>query len=423
MGERRKVMIVADVRGGYSYHTGDEAILTATVAWWRRSMPDVELVVLSDDPVATAEVHGVVAMQTPRVPEWFAAGGGVCLLPAISRGVLRWLCERMAGRFPDAIAVMQSLRGAWVLHVAGGGNLTSEYHQLLVLRSFMAQAARAFGVPVLVTGQQVGPQLTSGDRRLIRGWLRKAVVVGLRDARSLEECCRLGVVEERLLLTGDDALALAAGPLPSEIGGLPRPLIGLSLHHHGERSGRQATIARLADVLGPWLRQTGASVLMIPHIRSQVSSRCDKVLADEFLARVGDGLPVCRVLSGNCRDVEVKAAMAACDFVVTTRFHGAVFALSSGVPVFMIGQEEYSCAKFSGLAGYVGLTGDVPMLADEALPGRLVAAWRGREEERRRLSGTMAVVRARFEGVRDEVRRRLEEGMASWHRDHGRHMA
>ena len=97
--------------------------------------------------------------------------------------------------------------------------------------------------------------------------------------------------------------------------------------------------------------------------------------------------------------------------------------MSSGVPVFMIGQEEYSCAKFSGLAGYVGLTGDVPMLADEALPGRLVAAWRGREEERRRLSGTMAVVRARFEGVRDEVRRRLEEGMASWHRDHGRHMA
>lgn len=403
MAERRRVIIVADVGGWAHYHAGDEAILTSAVAWWRGCFPEAELVVLSEDPGFTEGEHGVKAIREPRVPDWFGAPW-IRMLGAMPAVILGGLSGKIGVRFPDAVGVLQAMRGAWVLHVAGGGNLTSEYSELLVARSFVAQAARAFGVPVVVTGQQVGPSLGRHDEGMLRGWLGKAEVVGLRDADSMERCRGLGVREGRLVLTGDDALGLESGRVPVEVQGIRRPLIGLSLHHHGERSGRGETLSRLVEVLGPWLKTTGAGVVVIPHLRSEVARRSDVVMADEFLARAGvEGT----VLRGECRDVEVKAATGTCDFVVTTRFHGAVFALSASVPVFMIGQDEYTRAKFRGLAAYFGLKGGVPMLNDGELPQRLEAQWRVRSDARGRLLAEAAGVKARYESAREGVRRRV----------------
>ena len=43
--------LVADVAGLSHYHVGDEAILTARLAWLRRTVPELKPVVLSEDPV------------------------------------------------------------------------------------------------------------------------------------------------------------------------------------------------------------------------------------------------------------------------------------------------------------------------------------------------------------------------------------
>jgi polysaccharide pyruvyl transferase WcaK-like protein len=315
----------------------------------------------------------------------------------------------LAGRFPDACRALRCLRDASVLHIAGGGNLTSDYAQLLQARTFLAVAAGVFGVPVVVTGQQVGPRLYPRHERILKKWLPHARLVGVRDAASAETCRRLGVPGDRISVTGDDAVDLVAAPLPDCMLNPRRPVIGLSLHHHGCRSERDAAIRRLADVLGPWLRSTSASIVMIPHIRSTTPLRCDVRFAEDFTHALGDGLPVLIAGASEYLDVHVKALTAGCDFMVTTRFHGAVFALSSGVPTFPIGQDEYTSVKFSGLWEYFGLPTVVAMLGDGDLSVRLNEAWRERESGRVAAMAAMRNTRHKFGQNREATRRTVAE--------------
>jgi len=235
-------------------------------------------------------------------------------------------------------------------------------------------------IPVVVTGQQVGSVLTEYDRKVLKTWLPKARCLGVRDALSLNTCRDLGVSEGRLIVTGDDALDL----IPSKVD-FPRPgtansqpLVGLSLHVQGGAQERETVLSLLANALGLWLKRIDADIVFLPHLRSNVAHRCDVTLARDLILRMGLEGRAVLADQQEYSDTHIKYLTGQCQFIVTTRFHGAVFALSSGVPMVAVSQDAYTREKLSGLFDYFGLACPMGEISSPLLSDVIQASWNSR---------------------------------------------
>ena len=394
---KRAVLVVVDVGGEAHDHVGDEAILTSLLAWIKRECPGVAPVAVSEDPGWTSSRHGIRAVAEPVLPRW-ADGRWIHVW---HYPVLTQMLDLAAGRRnPVLAALLREVRRCSILMIGGGGNLTSTCAPLLRLRSLLAGCAQANGIPVVVTGQQVGPALTPTDEALLRRWLPRCALVGVRDRLSFGKALELGVPPDRLVLSGDDALDLEAEayPLPGRCAGRVRPLIGLSLHNPAPAAGRQAVLAGMVACLAPWLAAVEADILMLPHLRAAVPHRCDVRFARDFAALSGLGERIRIVDDAACRDVHIKYLTSQLDFLVTTRFHGAVFALSSSVPVVSFHTDAYSRSKMDGLFDYFGAEVRSSQWGMPEARLRVEACWEQRPQQRARLhEAREAVMRPHME--------------------------
>ena len=85
--------------------------------------------------------------------------------------------------------------GADAVVVAGGGNMASTWPLHIFERAALpALLARAAGIPFVVTGQTLGPQLDRADPELVASLLRSARLVGVREHASADLALRLGVL-------------------------------------------------------------------------------------------------------------------------------------------------------------------------------------------------------------------------------------
>lgn len=403
-------LLVADVAGLSHYHVGDEAILAARLAWLRRAVPELKPVALSEDPGFTAREHGVAALAEPKVPRWLDQFWfHEWTHPRLHARLLEALCK---GFSPVLGKALDEVRRSSVLTICGGGNLTSSYGALLRLRSLLAGYASACGVPVVVTGQQIGPFLSGQDEAILGHWLPRAKRVGVRDPdSSVKLALRAGVPADRLVVTGDDALDLVStlpADLPRRCFGA-RPCVGLSLHLPGNRAERSERLAEMALCLAPWLRSLDADILWLPHLRSSVPHRCDVQLARDFAEVAGLAGRLVVADRPEYRTPHIKYLTGLCDFLVSTRYHGLVFALTSGVPVVGVSHDEYTGAKIKGLYAYFGLEWPVPHMCDPALTSIISNAWNNR--------GIMAAQATVAWGVKSREYHAVRETLAQTYRE------
>jgi colanic acid/amylovoran biosynthesis protein len=97
--------------------------------------------------------------------------------------------------------------------------------------------------------------------------------------------------------------------------------------------------------------------------------------------------------------------------VVTTSYHGGVFALSQGIPVVAWVKSKYFAAKLYGLANQFGVGCEVVALDEgnvaERLKSAVLAAWNSAEHSRPRLLeaavAQIAASRAAYERLRREI--------------------
>jgi len=408
----KQIILIADVAGAAHYHVGDEAILTSRLAWLRREFPTVEAVAVSEDPVFTARQNGLRALAEPELPGWAdQAWIYSWRTPALTA---RYLEIRSRWSIPSLALLLRQIRKSVALVICGGGNLTTPYGRLLRFRSLLAGYAEACGVPVVVTGQQIGPTLTPAETRILCQWLPHAVLVGVRDTEvSARFGRKLGVSEHRLIVTGDDALDLdavrvSAPWIPSKAVG---PVIGLSLHNPGQAGQRLEQLSALASLLGPWLRGTNARVLMLPHLRASVAHRCDVRLAHDFSTACGLAEQIHVVDSPDYRDVHIKYLTGLCDFIVTTRFHGAVFALTTGVPLMALSHDTYADSKFNGLFSYFGLDWQAMRVTDPKAVDVLHKAWNQRAKARVQLDMARQTAMTKHGKSQEKIRLVLERLM------------
>lgn len=366
----RPAVIVGDVGSSSAFHVGDEAMLEQFVT----ITGDRRWIAVSLDPATTTARLGVPAIGRLGFPAGNAA----------ARREDR-LTEVLADGPPcddRAAAVIRALDEAGGLLVAGGGNLSSAWPEQLYERVALIALARHRGLPVVVSGQTIGPRLGAREREIL-GWaLRQATLVGVRERASHRLALRLGVAPDRLALQLDDAMFLPGDDAGGAAPGGP-PFAAVTVGELGGPAVHATLLDGLARGLAAVQDATGLSLVLVPHVGAlHGPPSADVLVAQELLGRL-------RALGAQARTPGLLAPRAVAALtrraalVIATRYHPLVFALGGAVPALALTLDEYTSTKMRGALALAGLnTWSLPVeaAAEGLLAPAAVELWERRGE-------------------------------------------
>lgn len=261
----------------------------------------LDVIVVSGDPAATREIHGV---------------------DAVARGHWRRLWTE-AGQ-----------ADAWVF---GGGSLLQDVTGPWTLPYYISvlELPRLHRTPIFFHAQGVGPIERPWQQRLAGRALRRMKRISVRDAASAALIDRLtdGRVKAEL---GADPVFLLDAPSAEErkaaweravaaawrsSAALPTTWVGVALRPW---QGFDASLPVLRQALRALSEKTGAGVLLVP-MQDAADGPVARRIADEWRARA-------MVAGVGTSFRERMALLAGCSAVVGMRLHAVLFAALSGVP-------------------------------------------------------------------------------------------
>jgi polysaccharide pyruvyl transferase WcaK-like protein len=306
-------------------HIGDEAMFEAFLEAMRsRGLSDVTAV--SANPEETSARYGIAAVPQVLV---------------------------------DEAAAIAAVRASDALVITGAGNLSSLWPQHIHERLALVRAATEAGIPIVVSGQTIGPHLTPEHANLVRELLGLASLVSVRETDSLHLCLDLGIDPALLTATVDDASFLvdtaadadAAAEAANATAAEPPPYCLVTIARHTGDSDPEQFIDALAALLDSIIAQTGLEIRFSAHFVSLTEEpRGDSLVHERVRARMRGVASVEEV-----RDAVASARLArGASLVVSSRYHPAVFAVSGGVPTIGIPVDDYTTTKLRGALGNFG---------------------------------------------------------------------
>lgn len=375
---------------------GDVAMLQVAVARVVAALPDASLYVFTDDASALARycpnVHPVA--QAGRLA-WFSEQGVLGpvhkLVPAPVWRLAVRAQRRLRGRWPNVyeemarqkerlrqrddgalVAFLDIIGSAELFLACGQGTLADAGGPQAELLLDTAEVMLRRRSPVLFFGQGVGPLSDAALRQKAGAVLRRAHVVALREGRaSLGLLMSLGVANDRLVVTGDDAIQLAYDARSTA------PGTGLGIHMRVAPHAivDPGLIERIRPVLHEAARARGVPLIPLPISHHRTGTYDPGTIRRLMVGHdeTSDG--------GAATDTPLKVieAVGRCRVVVTGAYHAAVFALSQGIPVVCLGRSSYYIDKFRGLSEQFGAGIEVLTLDDPEVALRLGnairAAW------------------------------------------------
>ncbi|MFK4729843.1 polysaccharide pyruvyl transferase family protein [Agromyces mediolanus] len=343
-----RAVVLGDIGRAQNYHLGDEAMTEAAIAQLTARGVD-QLTLAAVEPETARSFYGVPAVsQTGFAWDWPRE--------RLEAGLARLTAELEAGT--AAGALVEAVRSADFVLIAGGGNLTSEYPSHVFERVAFARIARFVGTPLLVTSQTVGPMLRERDRELVREIVDDAVVFGAREAASFELVRGLAADEERVLRTFDDGILLESDEASRddladlELG--DRIVVASFAADRGTTAWSRADyIERVAVLLDELAVEFDAQVVLAPHTGSfdPANVRKDHAIGLEIAAAASDAVRALPTITAR----EYLALLERAMLSVSTRYHPTVFAPQLGIPTVGISMSYYSSVRMRGALGALGL--------------------------------------------------------------------
>ncbi|HTZ43444.1 MAG TPA: polysaccharide pyruvyl transferase family protein [Jatrophihabitans sp.] len=328
-------LLLGDIGRNAGYHVGDDAMLAGLLQAARRQGVPLAATLLAADPGTAAVRFGL-----PATPLF-----GFAELPdgQARRERLAAVTERPE---QQAAGQLAAVRNCDVLIVTGGGNLSQSWPALVYERLAAARLAGRCGVPVLLTGQSIGPSFGAEVGPLVRELLARARLVAVRERVSHWLAGELGVPGDRLVLAPDDAAGLPAEPPPSAPVLAGTEFIAVTVNDLG------ADLAGLAEQLRHLAGRTGARLVLVPHVGDLAGEPVEDVAVARRLAGLTGGLavnlPTPTEAVWYCRHAAV---------VVSSRYHPIVFAAANQVPALFLSQDGYTAMKGIGALQLAGLDG------------------------------------------------------------------
>jgi polysaccharide pyruvyl transferase WcaK-like protein len=233
--DKKKVVII----GGFGWEDiGDEAMPQAVIYNLRRTISDLEIVMLSPNPAYTTEYHKErsiydINAYLNRKP-WIISKLTSRRLGVIGRIVnklyfhrliyfLMWLYFLIAAKCyyykvylplnKYAKEILNELASADLLFNNGGGNINTLLSGELYKQTLTILAASILKVPVILSGQTIGPITKKIHAFVVKMALNRADTITFRDKGiSSQRLKEIGVNKPIMKDTGDDAIGLTFLP-------------------------------------------------------------------------------------------------------------------------------------------------------------------------------------------------------------------
>ena len=395
--KRKKIIII----GGFGWmDIGDEAMPQAVIYNLRKTIPNLDIVMLSPNPKYTSKYHKERSISDIdaylRNEPWFVPslkgnkhrlnrlfGKIVSRICSTNRLVYfsRWLYFLMVTKlrlyniyFPINKAgsdILNELTSADLLFNNGGGNINSVFPGELYKQTLTILGASILGVPVIVSGQTIGPITNNIHALVVKRALNKVDILTFRDLGiSLQRVQEIGVEKPIMLDTADDAIDL---PFLSQ--DVTRDLI---LENHGSKwlditanlvvvinmnayliamgkknihgfDKENQLLSKVADEL---IVKYNAKILLVPT--DYEKSADDRPLLIQIKNKIPHKERVL-IIEKEYDAIQCKSLIGLGDIAIGVRYHFNVFATSMGVPCIGLANGVYQKTKLRGVMELNGL--------------------------------------------------------------------
>jgi polysaccharide pyruvyl transferase WcaK-like protein len=420
-----------DSGGGYSLtNMGDVAMLQVAVSRIAKLWPHASIDIVTEVPERLSlycpKARPITAWGRKA---WFAdrgvfGGQFYRLVPGpVSSNVmelereLRWRWPSLAQamiqvrrklRRTDNVEMdtyLDALLGSDLVIISGCGGINDTFSKFAMTGLDVLAMASRRGIRTVMFGQGFGPIRDPKIWARAKAVLPSVDVICLRESRAgLPLLHSLGVSPDRVMTTGDDAIELAYKARAEE----PENGIGLNLRVIDYSGVDLSLLEKIRPVLHDAASKHGALLIPVPIARSH--READARSIRQVLAGYDDESDGGKNLDS---PLEVIRQIGRCRVVVTGSYHGAVFALSQGIPVVGLAKSAYYVDKFLGLADQFGAGCQIIFLDDEELCSKLSAAidvaWRSAEDVKAPL---LEAARRQIELGHDAYRRAYKIVMA-----------
>ena len=276
----------------------------------------------------------------------------------------------------DIASFLKALDGVDVV-VIGGGPL-KESGQMLEW-SMRVALAKSLGKKIMVYGCGIGPLHSAQARRHVAQILRLADRITLRDAIAVKNAIELGIPADRITLAADPAMGLLTPSVIFADRNVEPLRIGVSLRRlskHYAPTGRTIEATRQESALHDAVKCTVRRVLQTHPTQVRLVPMAlrpeddDRAVLRQLHAGLGQD-PRISLIEHYASPAALLEHFRGFDFFVAMRFHSAVFAMLSQVPLVAIDYDSQG-GKTTGLMEAMGLSEFVLNIAD-ATPERLWA--------------------------------------------------
>jgi polysaccharide pyruvyl transferase WcaK-like protein len=348
---------------------GDDAIIDAVVGSIRRRWDNTQFVVFSMNPDDTMRRHGIPSLpirrytwsSNPKSAGEAARSATNGVLNSLKRP-LKKLVRIVRGAFAEIAVLIESyraLRSIDVLIVSGGGQLTERggpwsFPYALFVWSVLAKLV---GVRLLFLNVGAGPLNHRLSKFFIPQALRRAEYVSFRDQPSHDLATEIGYSGESYVcpdnVYGLDVRSLDA-PAPSAqqppvvgISPMPFPFSDLLEYPANAAAIQQELVDKIAEFSALVSKQGYSLRFFASDLRSdpaviedvrRILQERHKILTPEYVAI--DSVE------------ELLSEMSQMDYIVTCRFHGAVFAHLLNKPILTISHHP----KVANLMDALGMS-------------------------------------------------------------------
>jgi colanic acid/amylovoran biosynthesis protein len=382
--------ILVENSGYHLLNMGDVAMLQVALSRLSNLYPQASIQVLTTDPKRLVELFPNVQPLTTRGRDfWFypLLQRFYKLIPTVKTTSIGvefevWLRRHFPSAFhrllnlkyckrPELLQEVQyfitALHKADLVIATGGGYITDAFKHDTLPRLATLELAAQMGKPTVFVGQGLGPIQDQVLLKETKNALFLADLIALREKRAGVPLLQaLSIPQERVTITGDDAIELAYNARCDEMGyGL-----GINLRAAPYSGVGETSLKSIQLVLHNLSNQLGALLIPVPIDHAVYEGLID-----------ADSTTIKKLLSGHDDDSDGGASLntplkvirqvSKCRVVITGSYHAGVFALSQGIPVIGLAKSEYYVDKFSGLADQFGLGCSVVLLDDPNLEKKL----------------------------------------------------
>lgn len=357
-----KVLLFANVGGGSAgfYHVGDEAMLYQCYLEYRKNQSASTIGIISSSyshqHLSCNEHLNLPWPQKENKARWYWFTLLIKTIIYVTTKKSLYSKEQL-----DFVRMMEQYDR---IHFPGGGNLTSIFSWWLYYSLFIILTGWLLKKEIILTSQTIGP-FTLVDRLCATPFFNLCKKISIREPGIKRySLWKYGIFLPQVTSAPDAAAALSK-KTSYTLRPTKRLRIGLSLHSWQSYNQKLADI--VVSLLNSLSKSRSIELVLIPHVITKNMNEFDSGYMQKIVGKVNPKIKVVSPTYNQLMRSSVepattfKSLTSQVDILLSSRYHGLVFALSTQTPCIGFLMDEYYNRKNQSLFKWYYSEKDISM--------------------------------------------------------------